>query len=46
MCAGEETKLAFTIKYAAPETIKAFKSKEETEIAQSEVDVWALGVRF
>ena len=41
---GEESDLAFTIKYAAPETIQAFKRKDETEICGSAVDVWALGV--
>lgn len=44
--AGDEAELAFTVKYAAPETIQAFKRKEKTELVSSAVDVWALGVRL
>lgn len=42
---GVETELAFTVKYAAPETIQAFMRKEKNEVADAAVDVWALGVR-
>lgn len=42
---GVETDLAFTVKYAAPETIQAFKRGDQTEVGSASVDVWALGVR-
>lgn len=41
---GEEAKTAFTIKYAAPETIQAFAQKAKTVIGDAAMDMWALGV--
>ena len=42
---GEHAPLAFSLYYAAPETIEAFTRKEATIVADPAVDVWALGVR-
>ena len=36
--------MSFTVKYAAPETIKAFRRGDETVKVHPAVDVWAFGV--
>ena len=36
--------MSFTVKYAAPETIRAFRRGEETVTAHPAVDVWAFGM--
>ena len=36
--------MAFTVKYAAPETIQGFRSGEESCTADPAVDVWAFGM--
>ena len=42
--AGEQTPLAFSLAYAAPETIEAYTAGEKQVIAYPTVDVWAVGV--
>ena len=36
--------MSFTVKYAAPETIRTFRRGEETVTAHPSVDVWAFGM--
>ena len=43
-CAGEVADMSFTVKYAAPETIRAFRRGAETVKAHPSVDVWAFGM--
>ena len=42
--AGEVAPLSLTMAYAAPETVEAYVRGEKTVVADSAVDVWAVGV--
>ena len=42
--AGEDARLAFSLLYAPPETVHAFRANAHTVPAAAAVDVWALGV--
>jgi serine/threonine protein kinase len=41
---GRNTPLRFTLAYAAPEVLKAWKNGEKTCISTTAIDAWALGV--
>lgn len=45
MGAGQLADLAFTVKYAAPETVRAYQAGHHAAIVDPAVDVWAFGVR-
>lgn len=46
VCAGEEAGLSFSLYYAPPELVIAYKEKRRTILADPSADVWALGVRL
>ena len=42
--AGEPLSAAFTVKYAAPETVRACKSGDESATVHPAADVWSFGI--
>ena len=42
---GQPAELSFSVYYASPEVMKAYKGGETSIVAQPSADVWALGVR-
>jgi serine/threonine protein kinase len=42
--AGETSPLTFSLAYAAPEVIAAFRNGERTLVADPAADMWALGI--
>jgi serine/threonine protein kinase len=44
LCAGDEASLSFTLAYAAPEVVAAYKARAHTHVTDPATDVWALGV--
>jgi serine/threonine protein kinase len=43
-CAGVVTTLSLSLKYAAPEAVKALQDSQRTIVSDPAVDMWALGV--
>ena len=43
--AGEAAELSFSLWYAPPEVIAAYKAGKRTLVANPSADVWSLGVR-
>jgi serine/threonine protein kinase len=41
---GENTALRFTLAYAAPEVVRAWKRGDKTCLSTAAIDAWALGV--
>lgn len=43
---GKPADLSFSVYYAPPEVLRAYKAGEKKILADPSADVWALGVRF
>ena len=43
-CAGESARLTYSLSYSAPEVLCALNSGAEHVVAESALDVWAVGV--
>lgn len=43
-CTGDRARLSFSLAYAAPEVIQAWKAGATDIVADASVDIWALGV--
>lgn len=41
---GEAAPMAFTLKYAAPEVVRAFRNGDRTITADTATDAWSLGI--
>lgn len=41
---GSSARMGFSVLYAAPEVIQAFRNGQKTIVAQGALDAWALGI--
>jgi serine/threonine protein kinase len=43
-CAGQPAPVSLSLKYAAPEVVRAYEASEQTIVVDASMDMWSLGI--